>query len=167
MGRPRLDSFPGQEANVIVRRPMAFGDARNSSTGGVPFQGQVQQRPDRQNFNGRDLAPSISDDGLIQKDRQYLYRRANYNLPGDGGGNHSWTADGPSKDMPTTRFIRNIRPLVGGGHRDMWGQHTDYATIGANALVGKPRMRPAAKNNLTVQRYRGQSYSATTKLAGT
>lgn len=164
MGRPRLDSLPGQDPHIIKRRPLTDGTIYGHSTGGVESH-QIVTMPQRQDFTQMNRVPTSYNDTLIERDRTYLYRRPSYYYPGDGGGNHNWTADGPAKDLPTTRFNRNIRPLVGGGHRDMWGQHTNIVMV-KNGLTGKPRMRPGQQNRLTVQRYRGQSYSATTKLVG-
>lgn len=165
---PILDSYTSDPNIVTVARARVFGDKRINASGGVAT-AQVHNRPFRQDFTQRNFTGGANgNDTLIVKTRDYLYRRPTYIKPGDGGGNHSWTADGPSRDLPTTRFNRNYRPLVGGGHREMWGQHTNIQS-GAkqgNQLVGKPAMRVAGQNRLTVQRYRGQTYSQTTQLAG-
>lgn len=167
MAQPRLDSAPGLDPRVIKRRPSDDVDIFGNSTGGIAPQPAILNRPERQNFTNMVRVPDKSNDDLIQRRRMYVYRNANATPAGLSAGNLSWVAAGPAKSLPTTRFNRNIRPLVGGGHRDMWGQHTNIDTgKGANQLTGRPRMKPAGTNRLTVQRYRGQSYSQTTVLAG-
>lgn len=166
MGRPILDSqMPGRDTHVARYRYAGADSIYGHSRGGTAGLPQVLNRPERQDFTQRTNYNPRANDTLIQKERDYLYRRPTYFPPGDGGGNHSWTNDGPAKDLPTFRFNRNYRPIVGGGHRDMWGWHTNIPTNQSrNALEGKPRMRPGKQNNLTVQRYRGQSYSQTTQV---
>jgi hypothetical protein len=164
---PLLDSMPGYNPSVVRRRPTDIGDARNNSTGGIATD-RGRNRPERQNFNQQNFQTPTTNDTLIQRARSYMYRRPVYYFPGDGGGNHNWTADGPARDLPTTRFNRNWRPIVGGSHQDQWGKHTNLATgqKQGNQLAGRAAMRPAKQNNLTVQNFRGQSYSQTTILAG-
>lgn len=166
-----LDSMPGYDPQVIRSRPQnqqqdtIFG----KSTGGFPTQPDILNRPQRQNFTEENFTPNEYNDTLIERRRMYVYRNANAIGAGLGAGNLNWTAAGPAKSLPTTRFNRNWRPLVGGAHSDMWGQHTNIATgqrQEGGQLAGKSRMRPAGINRLTVQRYRGQSFSQTTQLVG-
>jgi len=172
---PRTEQFDPQ---VVRRRPTDVGTIYGHSRGLVPVNPRVLSRPDRNGVGRdtegrltgwRDRVPSIGNDTLIIRQRAYLWRRQlDYIRPGDTPGNHSWVADGPIRDMPTTRFNRNVAQKPGAGLHSMadWGLHTNIPTgqkIG-NALAGKSRMRPAAQNRLTVQRYRGQSYSATTEV---
>lgn len=165
MPRPILESgLPGRDTHV-ARYRAAGGDAiYGHSRGGTGPDPIDLNRPPRQDFSELSRENPRANDSLIEKDRKYLYRNAHYTPPGDNAGNHNWTADGPVKSLPTFRFNRNWRPIVGGGHRDMWGQHTNLRTLGRNQLEGKARMRGGRQNRLTVQRYRGQSYSETTRL---
>lgn len=170
MARPRLDALPGYDPRVIRSRASdTMGTIYGHSRGGVAPQPEVLNRPTGQNFDGLNRYRPDTNDKLIVRERGPVFRKPAYIPPGDGGGNHNWTADGPARDIPTFRFNRNWRPIVGGGHRDMWGQHTNLTTgqAAGNQLAGKSRMRPGRQNQLTVARYRGQSYSQTTKIAGT
>lgn len=168
MAQMVLNAAPGYAAPVGRPRPSDDGDIIGNSTGGIAPQPAILNRPPLQNFTESNFGGAQdSNDTLIQRTRMYVYRNPNAIPAGVGAGNYDQTKDGPAKSVPTMRFNRNIRPIVGGGHRNMWGQHTNLQTgKGANQLVGRSRMRPAKQNNLTVQRYRGQSYSSTTKLAG-
>lgn len=157
------------DPSVFRRRPTDAGDMRNNSQGGLAPLPQVLSRPGWQGHlegSSIDRAPGNTNDDLITRTRGLVYRRAFYIAPATASGNLSWTAAGPAKDMPTTRFNRNIRPIVGGSNQHMWGMHTNPTGTRDNALSGKPRMVAAKRSQLTVQRYRGQSYSATTQLAG-
>lgn len=164
MATPRLNSGAGQSPDIIRQRPAHIDTIYGKSQGGAPEHQQVNRQ--YTNLDVQDRYNPSANDTLIQRKREYRYRRPIY----FGAANNwvNWTAAGPSRDLPTTRFNRNVRPIVGGGHRDMWGQHTNLDTgqAGGNQLSGKPRMMPGKQNNLTVQRYRGQSYSQTTRLAG-
>lgn len=170
---PRYIS-PGTEDLVndpLVQRHTDVGTIYGHSRSLVPMNPQVLDRPGRWGkYEGQtvDFAPSRGRDSLIIRQRQYLWRRAYYILPGDTPGNHNWVADGPIRDMPTTRVNRNLRPVVGSGLHSMadWGFHTNIPSgaKSGNALKGKPRMVPGRQNRLTVQRYRGQSYSSTTQI---
>lgn len=166
-----LNAMPGYDPNVIRMRQIYLrqDSIYGKSTGGVADQPEILNRPQRQNFTEENFTPNEYNDTLIERRRMYVYRNANSIPGGIGSDNLSWTAAGPAKSLPTTRFNRNLRPLVGGAHSDMWGQHTNIATgqkqVGGQ-LAGKSRMRPAGINRLTVQRYRGQSFSQTTQLVG-
>lgn len=164
-----MDAMPGYDPKVIRRRPTDIRTVYGESTGGIAHQPAILNRPERQNFNEMNReGTSAGNDTLIKRIRMYVYRNANAIPAGLGAGNLNWTAAGPAKSMPTTRFNRNVRPLVGGGHRDMWGQHTDIISgaQSGNQLLGRSRMVPARVNRLTVQKYRGQSYSQTTQIVG-
>jgi hypothetical protein len=161
-----LDALPGYDPRVIKRRPTDIVDIIGNSTGGPPGFPPVLNRPQRQNFTEQAFIPNTGqNDQLIKRTRMYVYRNANAIPAGIGAGNLSWVAAGPAKSIPTVRFNRNIRPIVGGGHRSMWGQHTniDSGQKQGNQLAGRSRMKPAGTNRLTVQRYRGQSFSSTTQ----
>lgn len=143
------------------------GDARNNSSGGVAPIGPVLSRPGWQGVmvgSSIDRAPGNTNDTLITRTRLYLWREPYYIPPAQA--ELSWTAAGPARSMPTTRFNRNIRPIVGGSNQEYEGAHTYLPTgqQGGNQLKGRKSMAPGKQNNLTVQRYRGQSYSATTKV---
>jgi len=164
MGQPRLDV---QGEHIIrVMRHRNVGTIFGHSKGGPADQPPILDRPLRQDFTEMNREPLTHNDTLIQHERGILWRRPNYQPPANGWVN--WTECGPAKDLPTTRFNRNWRPIVGGGHRAQWGQHTymDSGQHGGSQLAGKSRMRPAKQNQLTVQRYRGQSYSSTTNTVG-
>jgi hypothetical protein len=143
-----------------------FGNSSRPSQADAHIPPEVLNRVARQDFVQQNFFSNNTNDQLITRDRGVLFREPAYFMPPQGSAQHNWTADGPSRSIPTFRFNRNVRPLVGGGHRDMWGQHTNIDAARQNQLEGKPRMRPARQSQLTVQRYRGQSYSATTQLAG-
>lgn len=169
IARPILVARPGYQTAVINRFPKNMGDERNNSQGGLAHTANILDRPGWQGkYEGAsiDRAPGNTNDTLIERTRSYMYRRPYYISPATASGNLNWTAAGPARDMPTTRFNRNWRPLVGGSHQNMWGWHTNPSGARDNKLAGKSRMRPGKQNNLTVQRYRGQSYSQTTVLAG-
>lgn len=165
-----LDAMPGMPGPRVIRprsTDARVGTIYGHSRGGIDDLPTVENRPPRQDFTQQNFTGTMAtNDKLITRVRGLVYRRPYYMPPPLGAGDLSWTAAGPAKDLPTTRGNRNFRPLVGGGHRDMWGQHSDFNTIGQNQLEGKSRMRPGKQNQLTVQRYRGQSYSATTQLVG-
>lgn len=166
---PRTYVFPNYDPNVIRREPQNIGNARAQSTGGRPFQGAVLDRPGYQGLldgSSIDRAPGNTNDTLITRVREYVWRRA-YSLPvATASANISWIDSGPTRDMPTTRFNRNIRPIVGGSNQVYEGMHTYLPTgqKGDSQLAGKKRMTPGRQNRLTVQRYRGQSYSSTTQV---
>lgn len=157
------------QPDVIRRRPNDVGTIIGHSVEVHPLTPAVLDRPGWQgHYEGASLnnQPGYTNDTLIQRLRIYMFRRAYYIPPALGAGDLSWTAAGPIRDLPTTRFNRNLRPIVGGSHADRWGMHTNLPTgqQAGNALPGKKRMVPGRQNRLTVQRYRGQSYSATTTV---
>lgn len=169
MNQPVLDAAPYYNPSVLRRRPTDAGSLLAHSTGGEPEPDRVLNRPGWQGaYSGAsiDRAPSGYNDALIQRTRGVMYRKAYYIPPALGSQNLSWTAAGPIKDMPTTRFTRNLRPLVGGSNQDREGMHTNLPTgqrqVGGQ-LAGRTRMTAGKQNRLTVQRYRGQSYSQTTQ----
>jgi hypothetical protein len=74
----------------------------------------------------------------------------------------NWTAAGPIR-----RIIKEMnftyRPIVGAPR---WkGLHTNIP-IQPRDQAGRARMKARRQNRLTVQRYRGQTYSQTTQLQG-
>lgn len=151
----------------IRRRPNDMGTIIGHSPEVHPLTPEILSRPTQNQASGENnFAPGNTNDTLIVRTRGILFRRASYIPPALGPGNLSWTDAGPIRDLPTTRFNRNIRPIVGGSHADRWGMHTNLPTgqQAGNALPGKKRMTPGRQNRLTVQRYRGQSFSATTQL---
>lgn len=164
-----LDSFPGYNPSVVRRRPTDIGDARNSSQGGIAVDRGRDRANPYQDFVQSDFTGAQNtNDTLIVRARDYKYRRPVYRPPATGSAELSWTAAGPARDLPTTRFNRNWRPIVGGSHQSTWGYHTNLPTgqKQGNQLAGRSAMRPAKQNRLTVQNYRGQSYSQSTLLAG-
>lgn len=168
MSQPILDAAPYYDPNVIRRRPTDIGSIYGHSTGGVVKDDRVYSRPGWQGaYEGAsiDRAPSGYNDTLVVRSRGLLFRKAYYLPPATGPGNLSWTAAGPIKDMPTTRFVRNLRPIVGGSNQDKEGMHTNLPTgqqqVGGQ-LNGKTAMVAGRQNRLSVQRYRGQSFSQTT-----
>lgn len=169
MNQPILDAAPYYNPNVIRRRPTDMGTIYAKSTGGPPPEERVLSRPGWQGaYDGAttDRAPSGYNDTLILRSRGIIYRKAYYLPPATGAGNLSWTAAGPIKDMPTTRFSRNLRPIVGGSNQDKEGMHTNLPTgqqQPGGQLRGRNAMVAGRQNRLSVQRYRGQSYSQTTK----
>lgn len=163
MDQPRTYVIPPESVNPIARRPQDIGNARDHSTGGAPFEGSVRSVPGGL-LGLVNRANPATNDSLIQRRREYIWRRA-YSLPVAQAWNNP-VADGPTRDMPTTRFNRNLRPLVGGSHQNMVGMHTYLPTgqQGGSQLSGRAVMRAGHQNRLTVQRYRGQSYSSTTQV---
>ncbi len=171
MPRVYSPTTEGYDPNPLRQRATDIGTIYGHSRGLYPVNPQILDRPGRIGmYEGQtvDYAPSRSNDRLIVRQRQYLWRRAYYITPGDTPGNHSWTNDGPIRDMPTTRINRNVRPVNGSGLHDAsdWGQHTNIPSgvRGGNQLKGKSAMKPGRQNRLTVQRYRGQSYSSSTQI---
>ncbi len=169
MTQPVLDAAPYYDPRVIRRRPTDIDTIYGKSAGGVPPDSRVLNRPGWQGaYDGAstDRAPSGYNDTLVKRSRGIIYRKAYYLPPALGAGELSWTAAGPIKDMPTTRFSRTLRPLVGGSNQDKEGMHTNLPTgqqqVGGQ-LSGKSSMVAGRQNRLSVQRYRGQSYSQTTK----
>lgn len=164
---PRTYVMAVENPNIISRVPIEIGNARGSSRGGLPFTGEVLNRPGWQgkmDGSSVDRAPGMLNDTLITRARNYLWRRA-YAIPAAQAW-HNPLDDGPTRDMPTTRFDRNLRPIVGGSNQSYEGMHTYLPTgqQGQSQLAGKKRMAPGRQNRLTIQRYRGQSYSATTQV---
>lgn len=170
MSRIRLITGAATDPNPIRRRPNDVGTIIGHSPNDIhPLTPAVLSRPGWQGrYEGAsvDRAPGNTNDTLIQRFRRYVARRPYYIEPALGSAELSWTDAGPAPDIVSFRFVRNIRPIVGGSHSDMWGMHTNIPTgqKAGNALPGKKRMVPGRQNRLTVQRYRGQSYSSTTTV---
>jgi hypothetical protein len=163
-----LDPVPYVDPNPLRNRNI--GDIIGNSTGGAVAGPAILDRPGWQGAyvgSSIDRAPGNTNDSLITRTRNYLYRRAYYIPPATGSAEFNQTLSGAVRDIPTTRFNRNVRPIVGGSNQNMEGMHTYYPTgqQAGNKLAGKTRMRPGKQNTLTVQRYRGQSYSETTVVA--
>lgn len=143
------------------------------SNGGMPFQGRVRGTAGQRGGAGwqaneditRVSPPGNVNDKLIQKERGGIFRNAYYMEPATASGNLSWTAAGPVPTLLNMRK-RNLRPIVGGSQSDRWGMHTNIP-LQPRDLAGKNKMRPGRQSQLTVQVYRGQSYSSTTRVAGT
>lgn len=157
-------------AEVVRRRPADMGTIYGHSPNDVhPLTPEVLDRP---GWQGRyagasnNFQPHYTNDDLIVRERTVQFRRPYYQPPALGAGNLSWVDAGPVRDIPTTRWVRNIRPIVGGSHQDVWGKHTNLPTgqKNGNQLDGKKKMVPGRQNRLTVQKYRGQSYSSTTMI---
>ena len=170
MTRPVLDPVPYYDPNVIRRRPSDMGTIYGHSTSEnlADLSPRVLSRPGWQGaYEGSsiDRAPGYTNDTLIRKTRGILYRKSYYIEPATGAGNLSWTNAGPVRDLPTTRFTRNLRPIVGGSNQVHEGMHTTLPTgqhQSGGQLRGRTRMTPGYQNRLSVQRYRGQSFSQTT-----
>jgi hypothetical protein len=156
---------------VVRRRPKDMGSIYGHSPNDVhPLTPAVLSRPGRQGaYEGAsiDQAPGYTNDTLINRKREYIFRRP-YAMPtATASGNISWRDSGPIKDIPTFRFNRNIRPLVGGAHPERWGLHTNIPSgvkSGTQQLPDRKKMKAGKQNRLTVQRYRGQSFSSTTQV---
>lgn len=161
-----VNPSPGENPSVVRRRPTDIHTIYGESRGGfAPLRVHDQlDRPGRMRVPGTVYAPARNDTEITRA-REIAFRRPYYLPAATASGNLNWTAAGPARDLPTFRFNRNVRPIVGGSNQDLYGMHTNIENRG-NQLAGKPRMRPAGQNRLTVQRYRGQSYSQTTELAG-
>lgn len=165
MARPRLESGAGQTPSVVKRRPTDLVDIIGNSTGGIAVARAGRTgRPQDVMMLKLDRNPSIANDTRITRTRIPIFRRGYYIPPAQAWMN--WTESGPTRDIITFRFSRNIRPIVGGSNQDLYGMHTNPERTITDPLKGKPRMRPGRQNRLTVQKYRGQSFSQTTNLAG-
>lgn len=170
MARARIGPILLGPESVIRRRPADMGTIYGHSPNDVhPLTPEILDRPGWPGevlIDKKDFVPGITNDELINREREYVYRRPYYIPPALGPGNMSWPDSGPAKDLPTFRFNRNIRPIVGGSHAVDWGRHTNIPSGQKNGdqLAGKKKMRAGKQNRLTVQRYRGQSYSSTTQV---
>lgn len=136
------------------------GNERNSSTGGPEFAGPVgTHRVDvtHTRFMGN------SNDTLVVRDRGPWFHSSYYIGPGSGVVN--WTEAGPSR--PSLHLHRfNWRRVAGWSGQTREGMHTMIPSNNPQLQSGKQRMQRTSQNMLTVQRYRGQSYSQTTKVLG-
>lgn len=164
---------PGTEyldPQVVRRRPTdmgtIFGHSQNDAD--IAVMPHVLDRPRYQGWlagSSIDRAPGNLNDTLITRDRGVMFRRPYSQRPAQAWINP--IDSGPIKDLPTTRFNRNIRPIVGGSNQEFEGNHTNLPTgqsqVGGQ-LAGRRKMNRGHQNRLSVQRYRGQSYSQTTQI---
>jgi hypothetical protein len=143
-----------------IDRVHAEGNLYGQSRGGVAFRGRVVGRPGRAGDGSTANPPQNSNTTLNARARGGYYRESYYIAPANGWVN--WTAAGPIR-----RIIRewnyNYRPVVASPR---WqGLHTNIP-IQPRDQAGRARMQARRQNRLTVQRFRGQTYSQTTKLQG-
>ena len=170
MARARIGPMVLGPESVVRRRPADMGTIYGHSPNDVhPLTPAVLSRPGwqgRHEISQTDFNPGNTNDTLINRQREYVYRRPHRGVVATGPGNISWADSGPTKDLPTFRFNRNLRPIVGGSHASRWGLHTNIPTgqrIG-NELSGRKKMKAGKQNRITVQRFRGQAYSSTTQV---
>lgn len=159
-----------------------FTARRGDSAGGMDGRGQ-----------GRTISPGLIDgtiregdgaytrDRLIQRDRMPIYLR-DY-MVGNANTLVDWTRCGPIRPGLFMRQVtvrrqggsdatRNYdpRPIAGFGTQDQGhGLHSNPqpSKRATNARFGaRVQMQPASVNRLSQARYAGQSYSQTTRMAG-
>lgn len=148
--RPRYDT-------VTPRR----GDA----SGGPPESGRVRHAWSRIERVGGPVFANPS--GAVETRRRGPYWRAgNYRPAADP---IRWTDSGPIR-AELHMDVFTWRRWSGGSHQDRTGLHTgtpvamrSARTAGSNKPKNMTRPR---RNRLTEQRYRGQTYSATTQVIG-
>lgn len=143
-----------------VPRAHGQGDVYGQSRGGVAFKGRVIGRPGRAGEITTVQPPQNQNTTLIVRTRG-AYLRESYYLP-PAAGWVSWTAAGPARRIIKERNF-TWRPIVAAPRYQ--GLHTNIP-IQPRDEAGRQRMQPRRQNRLTVQRYRGQTYSQTTKLQG-
>lgn len=146
-----------------IPRARGRGDIIGNQAGGVPFLGAVVGRPGWNNsIENANPAVSNTNDALIERLKGGWWHNPYYMPPATGSGNISWTAAGPAPSMLNMKRI-TYRRLVGGSKSYMEGLHTNIPHQPRD-LNGKTAMRPGRQNQLTVQTYRGQSFSSQTQV---
>lgn len=143
-----------------VPRPAGQGDLYGQSRGGVAFKGRVIGRPGRAGEITTVQPPQNTNATLIVRARGGYLRESYYLPPAQGMAN--WTAAGPARNTLRERNF-TWRPIVAAPRYK--GLHTNIP-IQPRDEAGRQAMRPRRQNRLTVQRFRGQTYSQTTQLQG-
>lgn len=168
----------GHAAAVIPRKT---GNARVNSRGGTTWVGRrgsqvlpVNQRlagDDTPPFDGgvmvnrrsqsvKDLAPMDTLDDMNLKNKSPWWDTGNEIKPINIG---DWPASGPQRPslrLRTFDWRKGSQPNSNG-----YGMHTNI-DFSDRTLAGHERMRRPQQDKLTVQRYRGQSFSSTTVVLG-
>lgn len=107
------------------------------------------------------LNPSNMNDKLLRKQRAPWLHTGDFMPPVNIG---AWNASGPER--PSLRILMmNFRRAAGWSGQANEGMHTNPG-VPSRTLPGKQAMVPRSQNRLTVARYNGQSYSATTQTLG-
>lgn len=140
--------------------PRYRGTELDHSTGGAPFEGRVRGTRNIDRID-RGFAPGNTNDREINKTRGPWYHRPYYIPP--GGFPINWTEAGPVRNELHMRTY-TYRRESGQSFQFREGMHTMVPRQQAQQQNGKEKMTSARQNRLTVQRYRGQSYSNTTKV---
>lgn len=134
------------------------GNERNLSQGGPPYEGPVVTLRPGVSY---DRAPGNTNDTLIQYSRGPWFHQGYYIGPGQGV--VDWTKSGPSR--PSLHMWRRTwNPTAGWSGQTNEGMHTMIPAQNPQLQQGKTPMQRYQRPFLTVQRYRGQSYSQTTKV---
>lgn len=157
----------GQDAGTVfttnperVGRVHAEAALYGQSRGGVAFKGRVSGRPGRAGDGSTAQPPQNTNAILIRRARGGYYRESYYLSPANNWVN--WTAAGPIRRI-IKEWNFTYRPVVAAPR---WqGLHTNIP-IQPRDQAGRARMQARRQNRLTVQRFRGQTYSQTTKLQG-
>lgn len=132
-----------------------------TSASGPPFSGRVLGAPGEDDIN-RPVYSGTQNDSSIRKDRGpwwHVEDVAPYPA------HREFTAAGPVRPELHMRTF-SYRKWSGGSHQSHEGMHTQIPKQQPQLLSGKETMSRARQNRLTVQVYRGQSYSQTTKPQG-
>lgn len=154
--RPRGNSgyhpVPGGKGSDIAGR---------TSLGGPPFGGRVHGAPGEDDIN-RPVYAGTQNDNQIRKDRGpwwHVEDVAPYPAK------REFTKAGPVRPELHMRTFA-WRQQSGDSFQSREGMHTEIPKQQPQLLSGKETMQRARQNRLTVQVYRGQSYSQTTKPQG-
>lgn len=110
---------------------------------------------------------NTNDDQIVKNKSPWMHR--GYGIPaGTGAGDFDQKTSGPA---PITLRLNTFtyRQEVGDAHRDTTGMHTIMPKDPTRSLgSNKPRVMVQGRTNLlTTVRFRGQTYSETTKEQGT
>lgn len=139
--------------------PRYRGSKLSDSGGGPPFEGRIRDSRNVSQID-RGFAPGDTNDKLVNKSRGPWYHRPYYIPPPIPV---NWTQAGPVRNELHMRTY-TYRKESGESFQYREGMHTMVPRQNAQKQIGKERMTSARQNRLTVQRYRGQSYSNTTKV---
>jgi len=143
-----------------VGRVNAEAALYGQSRGGVAFKGRIVGRPGRSGDIEQVQIPQNTNAVLIRRARGGYYRESYY-LPAANNW-LNWTAAGPIRRI-IKEWNFTYRPVVAAPR---WkGLHTNIP-FQPRDQAGRARMQARRQNRLTVQRFRGQTYSQTTKLQG-
>lgn len=122
-----------------------------------PFSGPAMVNRKSQSL--RVLAPNETLDDLNTKNKSGWWHHGNEILPVNIG---NWSASGPERP---TLHLRTFSWRKGSQGNRNTGMHTNIA-FSPRTLPGRESMVARSQNRLTVARYRGQSFSATTQVLG-